>query len=808
MISAFASAYRNARQRSWRSRYDSGAPEWLSIEVIVDPSVYRPLVRKSAAGFVYILSFAVLWCGPVAASGDAKIDYYGQIQPIFDRYCVACHACFDAPCQLNLASGAGVERGANKKPVYDGARLEPVPPTRLFIDAHTEAGWRERGFYSVTRPQPESASLLLRLLELKRAHPLRTGQPIPEGVEVGIRRKNHCVKPEEVDDFMEDYQGLGMPFALPGLRDEEHALLVRWLKKGAPVNEQPLTVSASERRQIDRWERWLNRGGAREALVARWLFEHWAIARLYFDAGRSGNFFRLVRSRTPPGEAVVEITTRRPNQDPQGQFYYRFRAERGTRVYKTHIVFGLDKLMLDRLQQNFLGDDWQVTRQAGYTDAERANPFATFGDIPARSRYEFMLEHAGYFVQTFIRGPVCRGQLATDVIRDHFWVMFQDPEDDPYINSKDYREAVTPLLGLPGGDEDLLDGAVSWIDSETERDEYLRRRQKQLAAKEPFGPGLEAIWNGEGRNKNALLTVFRHHDSATVKRGWFGQYPLTAWWMDYPLLERSYYNLVVNFDVFGSLAHQAQTRLYFDLIRHGAEQNFLRLLPAKARQERLDQWYRGLGKLKLWLSYQSIDTNQPAAVVLQSNRPYEDLLGILLQRFASINAASDPINRPAEKSSGSMENLLSRLPGVTAVAMPAIQHLPDASILRVTHDDGKRSVYTLIRNRRHSNVAFVLGESLRYEPEKDTLSVLPGVATTYPNFLFNIRVSDLSTFIETLRAKDLDGIDEFRRRVIERWGMRRSAPEFWDRFHDVNDYLKASDPITAGMLDVQRYVDF
>lgn len=37
---------------------------------------------------------------------------------------------------------------------------------------------------------------------------------------------------------------------------------------------------------------------------------------------------------------------------------------------------------------------------------------------------------------------------------------------------------------------------------------------------------------------------------------------------DCPLLERGYYNLVVNFDVFGSVAHQAQTRLYFYPIRN------------------------------------------------------------------------------------------------------------------------------------------------------------------------------------------------------------------------------------------------
>ncbi|MDT9121678.1 fatty acid cis/trans isomerase, partial [Escherichia coli] len=76
----------------------------------------------------------------------------------------------------------------------------------------------------------------------------------------------------------------------------------------------------------------------------------------------------------------------------------------------------------------------------------------------------------------------------------------------------------------------------------------------------------------------------RHHDSAMVRKGLIGEIPQTLWLLDYPLFERTYYQLVVNFDVFGNVAHQAQTRLYFDLIRNGAELNFLRLLPPQSRQ--------------------------------------------------------------------------------------------------------------------------------------------------------------------------------------------------------------------------------
>jgi hypothetical protein len=419
-----------------------------------------------------------------------------------------------------------------------------------------------------------------------------------------------------------------------------------------------------------------------------------------------------------------------------------------------------------------------------------------------------MLEHAEYFVRSFIRGPVCRGQLATDVIRDHFWVMFQSPAQDPYLADSDFRQAVDPLLGLPSLQDNLLAGAETWINSTEDRNRYQALRQAALTRLEPAGPGIDSIWDGDGSNRNALLTVFRHHDSATVKRGWLGQPPLTLWWMDYPLLERSYYNLVVNFDVFGNLAHQAQTRLYFDLIRNGAEQNSLRLLPAASRQVVLDRWYRGSGKIKLWMSYQAIDTEQPSRLELPAEQPYAGLLSRLLQRFSVLNATPDPINRPVGPFDDPAEARLSRLSGVPAAEMPALEHLPDASILRLTGDDGSRRIYTLIRNRRHTNVAFVLGESLRYQVEKDELTIVPGIVTSYPNFIFHVPSEELPLFVKTLADPAMQDKQQFVRALVARWGVMRSDPTFWEQFHDVNRFLVDTDPVEAGILDLNRYVDF
>jgi hypothetical protein len=77
----------------------------------------------------------------------------------------------------------------------------------------------------------------------------------------------------------------------------------------------------------------------------------------------------------------------------------------------------------------------------------------------------------------------------------------------------------------------------------------------------------QLIWDGDGSNDNAALTIFRHFDSASVERGLLGTPPKTAWVVDFPLLERIHYLLVAGFDVFGNVGHQVTARLYMDFLR-------------------------------------------------------------------------------------------------------------------------------------------------------------------------------------------------------------------------------------------------
>src|SRR5690606_4249491 len=240
--------------------------------------------------------------------------------------------------------------------------------------------------------------------------------------------------------------------------------------------------------------------------------------------------------------------------------------------------------------------------------------------------------------------------------------------------------------------------------------------------------------------------------------------------------------------------------------------NFLRLLPADARQALLDSWYEGGGQLKLWLTYTGVDTRTPSGLGLSEDAALPAFASGLFERFASVNAVpEDSLNRcvagacaraEAPPALRDAEQALSRLAARPAAELAVIHQLPDVSLLRVSLPDGSRVLYTLLRNRAHSNVAFMLGESLRYQPEKDSLTIYPGLLGSYPNFLFSLPVQDVPAFVAALEQVDSDQALED---IAARWGIRRSHPAFWDYFHDLSAYLREHEPREAGVLDMNRY---
>ena len=764
-------------------------------------------------------------------------EYSSRIQPIFDGRCVACHSCNNAPCQLNLQSWSGFARGANTLNIYDRFRRHSVEPSRLDIDGKTVADWRAKGFFDVNTGTEPARNLLLRTLQQRVQHAsLQPRKPVNESkvcvADIDQQTASEKASPE-----------LGMPYGLPPLKPTELATLTAWIANGAPgptaaTLDVRTQMSSSVRAQAAAWEELLNDKAPRRQLISRYLYEHLFLAHHYFPQSQD-IFYRLVRSRTPCSAGIDEIATRRPNDDPGGPFAYCLKRLDGAVVDKTHMPYELTAQKLERIRSTFLTGDWSVSKPPAYSTEEAKNPFATFAEIPVRARYQFLLDDAHYEISTFIKGPVCNGSTAVNSIQEQFFVFFLKPDADAMTVSAENAAEAKDMLVLPGAwgsDVPLASGIGFLRDLVAHREQYRRLRAAHVKAVRPAGYALDDIWDGDGRNPNAVLTVLRHFDNAAVFQGAVGDLSKTVFVLDYPLLERMVYNLVVNFDVSGNVGHQSLTRLYMDMIRMEAEELFLTFLPPGQRSRLRQDWYRGglLTDAKTKLLFPLLDTNQPTAVRYRNEREAKTELvqRILFERMpAAVRGRVDALNWktlqiPADERHRAQlsptDAALRRMTSVRAAnATPFARFMPDlANVLVRTvalapaperqdksssaaaPERQSKKVYSIVHNREHDNVSWIAGESRRLAPEDDTLTVREGFLGAYPNMFFVVDEAQAGAFAEAvtrLRSKADYA------RVVARFGVPRSDDRFWSVYDEINAHFRATEPVEFGWLDLTRY---
>ncbi|KAB2912155.1 MAG: fatty acid cis/trans isomerase [Dechloromonas sp.] len=742
---------------------------------------------------------------PRPARGE-PVSYQREIQPLLARRCVSCHACYDAPCQLKLTAWEGVDRGASKDQVYGVSRLLETTPTRLFEDAADTVEWRSLGFHDVLGATPATRAgelnngLLARLLALKMRQPGPVAGTLPaERFDFDINRSMSCPSSTEFSGYAANHPEWGMPYGLPELAPAERTLLLQWLDQGAPGEARP-PPGAAERARIASWEAFLNGDSAKARLMSRYIYEHLFLGHLHFGDSRPLRFFRLVRSATPPGQPVRRIATRRPHDDPGvPRVWYRIVPDDEVVVAKTHLPYRLDAARMARWRELFLAADYTVDALPGYSAAEIANPFLTFAAIPVASRYRFMLDEAAFTIMGFIKGPVCRGQVALNVINDHFWVFFADPENSGRTPDVDrFLSTQAENLALPAGWTNQRPLLFNWLAYSRAETRYLEARSRYLDAvlDGPLKLDLNLIWDGEQRNPNAALTVFRHLDSATVLQGLAGGRPKTAWVLTYPLLERVHYLLAANFDVFGTLGHQIESRLYMDFLRMEAEFNTLAYLPREQREKVRNFWYRQASESeknfvygrKAWLAH---ETHVP----YRTNDPYRELFDLLKARLTpatgerhSMSTIRDPVLRRD----------LERLAGLSG---PSLSWLPENAVLRIARPDDPPLFISLLRNTGHLNVSQIFNEEGRLAPEDNTLSVVPGIVGAYPNAFYRLRAHELPALGEAIAglASEADY-----RRLADRFAVRRTAPDFWKLSDELHDAYARLAPIEAGILDYNR----
>jgi hypothetical protein len=739
----------------------------------------------------------------VASVPAREVDYWTDVKPVVEQRCVVCHGCYDAPCQLKMSSIEGIERGATPARVYSQSRPKTAPLTRLFEDAQTVGEWRDKGFHPVLNEyenSPEAnreAGVMYRLLKLKETNPLPDGKRLPQDFDLSLDRKEFCAEPDTVDKYEREHPLQGMPYALPALDGARQTTLLQWLEQGATYTaREPLPAEFAV--EIANWEAFLNGDSLKKQLMGRYIYEHLFLAHLHFPGLDERKFFKLVRSTTPPGEPVDLIATRRPFNDPGVErVYYRVIEDFATVVAKTHMPYALDPALLETWQTLFINVDYAVTSLPSYDDESASNPFLTFEAIPSISRYRFMLERAQFSIMNFIKGPVCRGNVALNVISDRFWVFFQDPE---YLNEPGVAEFLNEQgkkLELPASTSSIYRPGKYWRRYAKQQKELVRAYDELMVEKfnDPGDISLDSVWDGDGSNDNATLTVFRHVDTATVEKGLIGQPPKTAWVIEYGLLEKIHYLLVAGYDVYGNVGHQLVSRIYLDFLRMEGETQFLLALPPEARERERRYWYRGADKeVDNYLTPSAYEANEVPQIEYKTDDEKLELFGMLKARLAPVLSEKFALASIPDPDLRDALARLEELRGLPATLMPEV-----ASV-EITSDSGSEYL-TILQNRAHLNITALFGEQKNLAPDEDTLTVVPGVLGAYPNVFMRVNDTDVEDFVASISG--LRNEDDYTQ-LLDRFGIRRTYPDFWQFSDEFHAAYKRRAPIEYGLLDFNR----
>ncbi|MDH5637224.1 MAG: fatty acid cis/trans isomerase [Nitrospinota bacterium] len=851
--------------------------------------------------------FSIIFCfGGVAAAfaqagpTDNPLDVYtSQIKPIFDSRCVVCHSCIEAPCNLLLTSHEGVIRGGHSYDVF-GSNVFAIPKQRLGTDATSVAQWRERGFNPVV-DQSEGAtpgeradnSLLLRFVQLAAAN--NTPDNI---IQVDAPKNKSCPgNIEEFDDLfrrneknifkwlskptlphkdkLKTSRALGMPFGLLPLTSNQITTLTEWVKSGSPGPTQATLharLSEKNRTFVKEVENFLNAGYelenrnvelARKHLwTSKYLYEHLYTAHL-FHKDNPGEFFMVVRSKTKEGP-IEKIVTDYPYDDPKENFWYRLEHYDRTVVAKSHSGYALNKEKLNRVNELFIAQPWPVEKNQGgggipEVNWDSNNPFVSFAAIPARARYQWMLENAFLMMNMFTKGDACIGGISTYSIRDHSWVMFIAPDADISVTTPGYFNLKSGSSGKHGKKtiaELLMIPALNPTQYKTtgyfkkRLYEYERFHARLLKQKLPKGYSETDIWNGEitqsnGQtitSPNALMTLYRHKLSVTIHQGRMGNTPKTGMVIDYTNFERLYYDIVGTFDIYGSVARKIHARVYMERLRREAEDKFLAFLPKRMRSPVRESWYQRDHQMPEFkpLFVKDLETRVPEIYpkappeILGYRRPKDLGEGGLenagmqfMRRMSDIVLSAGAAGYPddindhhfkntthagelPQKYKKSLANTSLEWREFTSLftrladqKKPFVRFFPDVSYITITQDGDTEPIFlTVVANKSHKSMNVFFGEKQTRDPENDTLHIVKDLVMARPNQFFELHLEDTPKFIrqvETMRT------EEEYKKLLKAYGIPKSSVRFWPYMDRLTNNIMKTSPNYGGRLDLNEY---
>ena len=166
-----------------------------------------------------------------------------------------------------------------------------------------------------------------------------------------------------------------------------------------------------------------------------------------------------------------------------------------------------------------------------------------------------------------------------------------------------------------------------------------------------------------------------------------------------------------------------------------------------------------------------------------------------------VRGAFDPLNwKKLDVPDSQKKNLkisgnaktLSKITSVKAAKKtPFARFFPDLAYLLIDSDGVPKQAYSIIHNKEHENVSWILAESLRMLPEQDTLTLREGFWGSYPNMIFRVNQNELAAFTKKVSQIKTEG--DYKN-LVATYGVTRSQARFWTAYDDLQKVFAATDP--------------
>ncbi len=749
---------------------------------------------------------------------DLGDHYLDRVQPVFAKRCVGCHSCTNGPCQLNMTSHAALKRGVNTEDPY-AIRPWNLKDTRVSNNLSTQK-WRNLGFKSILPGQesglaPEESIIYRNLIRGRDNTPTESPDSgafnmteIRRMVDVHDSQDYVCpVTSGEYAKFESKYPVGGMPWALPTFDRAEYQIMIDWVKNGArgPSEEAQAVVENPQQTQMSnqepasvviQWEQFLN-GDQRSQLVARYLYEHAALANIQL-AENPGEFYRIVRSTTPYPEKVEQIVTETVQDEPgiSGRVYYRLQKIDRIIEAKTHVLWQLGLASLQQFQDLFFGEPWTLDKLPGY---DSSNPFEVFEAIPALARARFMMGNSRMITQSIARGPVCFAQYATYGVDEYYWRWFLKPEADPSV--------VEPKLGLSSYRE-FWDYGLA-IGSSKQKSERIYRDafERTLRRIRPNGLSINDIWDGDGNNPNAWVPVRRHQNSVQIvnEQTPIPGLPHAIHLVSYATHERMYYNAAGRYRYWADALSKKKSWDWDVYTRTEAEDLFVSLFPNQAYRDKLRHKYTGIEGVLFFSLEQDYSRGRPANTRVDytentlARAVYKKMgRSVVGQEDRLNNWPNDTLPRSILPSIKNVDEWEMGLRTITGQPTEFAKFVPNIVHIRLDN----QYLYSLTVVRGYVPNKMFLTEKLSRNPAQDIITATPGFFGVMPELFVDLSFEQASAFLAGFhQVNDLEGWKRF----IGEYRIARNSPVFWDFVDWLHDWQEQHMRDEAGIIELRFY---